>query len=244
MPTTATHRPTIKGAVKALVTQESSLFLKGRKIVTERVLIDNRRGEIEEIIIPIIEIEGAADIAEGVTLGGKGIVSLQSGGYLSIKGTVEPGERIDFADGTGRISIGKHAMLHGTVGFTPVAGARIDFQGIQAQSVGVRFSDKDKAYLLTLHAEPTPTGSPLAEIPVQTIIDGSTGLFPSHLPLKRNDFALSSDGNGGTRVTYLPGGTTKLEQSMPVPLIAPTGSTSVVAHYFFPVVRDFDSCIL
>jgi hypothetical protein len=225
MPTaTATHRPTIKGAVKALVTQESSLFLKGRKIVTERVLIDNRRGEIEEIIIPIIEIEGAADIAEGVTLGGAGILSLESGGYLSIKGTVESGERIDFADGTGRISIGNPTTFHGKVGFTPVAGARIDFPGIQAQSVGVRFSDKDKAYLLTLHAEPTPTGSPLAEIPVQTIIDGSTGLFPSHLPLKRNDFALSSDGKGGTRVTYLPGGTTKLEQSMPVPLIAPTAT--------------------
>ena len=66
--------------------------------------------------------------------------------------------------------------------------------------------------------------APLGEIHVQTIIDGSTGLFPSHLPLTRNDFALSSDGNGGTRVTYLPRGTTVLEQSMPVPVIAPTGS--------------------
>ncbi len=227
MPTaTATHKPTTKGAVKALVTQESSLFLKGRKIVTERVYIYNRRGEIEEIIIPIIEIEGAADIAEGVTLGGSGILSLESGGYLSIKGAVEsgePGERIDFADGTGRISIDNPTAFHGTVGFTPVAGARIDFPGIQAQSVGVHLSDKDKVYLLTLYAEPNRTG-PLAQIHVQTILDGSTGLSPSHLPLTRNDFALSSDGKGGTRVTYLPGGTTKLEQSMPVPLIAPTGT--------------------
>src|SRR5262249_30853764 len=149
---TATPNPTIKGAVKALVTQESSLFLKGRKIVTERVHIDNRCGEIKEIIIPIIEIEGAVDIAESVTLGGTQadllslggsllptvILSLESGGSLSIKGTVESGERIDFADGTGRISIGNPTAFHGTVGFTPVAGARIDFPGIQAQSVGVQ----------------------------------------------------------------------------------------------------------
>src|SRR5205814_6495516 len=120
---TATHKPTTKGAVKALVTQESSLFLKGRKIVTERVYINNKRGEPEEIIIPIIEIEGAGDIAEGVTLGGAGILSLDSGGYLSIKGAVESGEQIDFADGTGRISIDNPTTFHGTVGFTPVAGA-------------------------------------------------------------------------------------------------------------------------
>ena len=223
---TATPKPTTKGAVKALVTQESSLFLKGRKIVTERVHIHNQRGEIEEIIIPIIEIEGAAEIAEGATLGGSGILSLESSGYLSIKGAVEcgePGEQIDFADGTGRISIDNPTAFHGTVGFTPVAGARIDFPGIQAQSLGVQLSGKDKVYLLTLFAEPNRTGA-LAQIHIQTIIDGSTGLFPSHLPLTRNDFALSSDGNGGTRVTYLPLGTTNLEQSMPVPVIAPTGS--------------------
>src|SRR4029453_9324585 len=219
MPTaTATHRPTIKGAVKALVTQESSLFLKGRKIVTERVFIDNRRGEIEEIIIPIIEIEGAADIAEGVTLGGTGILSLESGGYLSVKGTVESGERIDFADGTGRISIGNPTTFHGKVGFTPVAGARIDFPGIQAQSVGVHFSDKDKVYLLPLYEEPNRAGF-VPQIPVQTIRDGSTGLFPSHLPLTRNDFALSSDGKGGTRVTYLPGGTPNLDKPCVLPLM-------------------------
>jgi hypothetical protein len=221
----ATPKPTTKGEIKALVTQESSLFLKGRKIVTETTHIDNRRGET--IIIPIIEIEGAAEIAEGATLGGTGILSLESGGYLSIKGAVEsgkPGEQIDFADGTGRISIDNPTAFQGTVGFTPVAGARIDFPGIQAQSASVDLSGNDKVYLLTLYAEPNRTGGPLAQIKVQTIFGGSKGLFPSYLPLMRNDFALSSDGKGGTRVTYLPRGTTKLEQSMPVPLIAPTGS--------------------
>jgi hypothetical protein len=223
---TATCTPPVltrKTAVKALVTQESSLFFKGRKIVTEEFHVENRCGEIKQIITPVIEIEGAVDIAEEVTLGGRGSLSIESGGYLSIKGTVESDEHIDFADGTGRISISHPGKFHGTVGFTPVAGARIDFPGIQAQSVGVQLSDKDKVYLLKLFAEPNRTG-PLGEIHVQTIVDASTGLFPSHLPLTRNDFALSSDGKGGTRVTYLPGGTTNLEQSMPVPLIAPTGS--------------------
>src|SRR5262245_3184250 len=223
---TATHKPTIKGAIKALVTQESSLFLKGRKIVTERVHIDNRRGEIEQIIIPIIEIEGAADIAEGATLEGTGIISLDSGGYLSIKGAVESGEHIDFADGTGRISISHPTTFLGTVGFTPVAGARVDFPGLQARSLDV-VGPSAKERVLTLYAGPNQTGI-IAQINVQTIEDGSKGLFPSyppHVPLLRgSDFALSSDGKGGSRVTYLPGGTTVLEQSLPVPVIAPTGN--------------------
>ena len=195
------------------------MFLKGRKIVTERVYIYNRRGEIEEIITPIIEIEGVADIAEGVTLGGDGILSLESGGYLSIKGAVEsgePGERIVFADGTGRVSIGNPTAFLGKLGFPPVAGARVDFPGIQAQSVGV--DSLGKVRVLKLYAGPNPTGHPLAHIKVETIDEES--LSPTHLSLTGNDFALSSDGKGGTLVTYLPQGTTHLQQSMPVPVIA------------------------
>jgi hypothetical protein len=202
---------------KALVTQESSLFFKGRNIVTKRVVTD--RGTI----VPIIEIEGATDIAEGVTLGGEGILSLDSGGHLSIKGTVEPGERIVFADGTGRVSIGNPTAFAGTLGFTPVAGARMDFPGIEAQSVGVLPSPTG-GRLLTLYAGPNQTGGFLAQINVETISEGS--LLPTHphpptVPLLAGrDFALSSNGKGGTLVTYLPQGTAHLEQSMPVPVIA------------------------
>ena len=46
-------KPTRKTSVKALVTQESSLFFKGRNIVTESVVT------CKEIIVPVIEIEGA-----------------------------------------------------------------------------------------------------------------------------------------------------------------------------------------
>jgi hypothetical protein len=199
---------------KALVTQESSLFFKGRNIVTKSV--DTDKGTI----VPVIQIEGAADIAEGVTLGGDGILSLDSGGHLSIKGTVESCEQIVFADGTGRVSIGNPAAFLGTLGFPPMAGARVDFPGIQAQSVGVRRSSMGR--VLKLYAGPNQTGDVLAYVNVQTIDEGS--LLPSGLPLTGNDFALSSDGKGGTLVTYLSQGTTQLQQSMPVPLIAPTGS--------------------
>jgi hypothetical protein len=191
-----------------LVTQESSLLFKGRNIVTAGV----------------IEIEGTADIAEGVTLGGSGILSLDSGGYLSIEGAVQTGQQIDFADGTGRISIGNPTLFSGTLGFTPVAGARMDFPGIQGESVGVDPSSMGR--VLMLYAGPNQTGNILAQLNVQTIDEES--LSPTHPPtvplLRASDFALGSDEKGGTLVTYLPQGRTYLRQSMPVPVIAPTGS--------------------
>ena len=215
--TVASSKP-VKKEVKVLVTQESALFFKGRKIVTERVVTD------KDIIVPVIEIEGAADIDEGVTLGGRGILTLDSGGHLSIEGAVESGQRILFADGTGRVSIRNPITFSGTLGFPPVAGARMDFPGIQAQSVGVGPSSMGR--VLTLYAGPNQTGNILAQLNVQTIDEES--LSPTHPPsvppLTGRDFALSSDGKGGTLATYLPQGRTYLEQSMPVPVIAPTGS--------------------
>jgi hypothetical protein len=216
--TVASSRKSVKKEVKVLVTQESSLFFKGRNIVTKRVVTH------KDIIVPVVEIEGAADIAEGVTLGGKGILTLDSGGHLSIEGAVQSGQQIDFADGTGRISIGNPTAFLGTLGFTPVAGARMDFPGIQAQSVGVHPSSMGR--VLTLYAGPNQTGAVLAQINVQTIDE--EGLSPTHRPtvpaLAGRDFALSSNGKGGTLVTYLPQGRTYLEQSMPVPVIASRGS--------------------
>jgi hypothetical protein len=218
--TVAASKKRVEKEVKVLITQESSLFFKGRNIVTERVVTD------KDILVPVIEIEGAADIAEGVTLKGRGILTLDSGGHLSIKGAVESGQQIDFADGTGRISIGNPTAFFGTLGFTPVAGARMDFPGIQAQSVGVSPSPMGRVRVLTLYAGPNQTGHILAQINVQTIDEES--LSPTHPPavprLMGSDFALSSDGKGGTLVTYLPQGRTYLEQSMPVPVIASRGS--------------------
>ena len=189
-----------------LVTQESALFFEGQKIVTAGV----------------IEIEGTADIPESVTFGGSGIVTLDSGGHLSIEGPVQPGQQIDFADGTGRISIGNHTTFSGTLGFTTVPGARMDFPGIQAQSLGVDPSGK----VLTLYAGPNQTGHVLAHLKVQTIDEESLSPIgpPTVALLTTDDFALSTSAKGDSLVTYKPDGTTYLEQSMPVPVIAPTGS--------------------
>jgi hypothetical protein len=99
----------------------------------------------------------------------------------------------------------------------------MDFPGIQAQSVGVHLSGTDR--VLTLYAGPNRTGHRLAHIRVQTIaLEGNGSLSPTDQPLTRSEFALSSDGRGGTLVTYLPHGTTYLDQSMPVPVIAARGS--------------------
>ena len=211
---TPTPTPSLTTDLKAFVSQESSLFFKGRNIVTKSVATD------EEIIAPVIEIEGAADIAEGVTLGGGGILSLESGGHLSIEGTVESGQQIAFADRTGRVSIRNPIAFSGTLGFPSMAGARVDFPGIPAQSVGVHPSPMGR--VLTLYAGPNQTGAILAQINVQTIDEAS--LLPTQPSLAGSDFGLSSDGKGGTRVTYLPQGRTNLEQSMPVPVIAFRGS--------------------
>ena len=209
----ASSRKSVSNEIKALVTQECSLFFKGRNIVTKKVETH------KEIIVPVIEIEGHADIAEGVTLKGRGILSLD-GGRLTIEGAVESDEQIDFVDGTGRISIGNPTAFHGKLGFPPVAGARMDFPGIQAQSVGVHPSREGR--VLKLYAGPNQTGATLARIRVQTIDESSLSeTHPPHVPvLTGSDFGLSSDGKGGTFVTYLPQGRTYLQQSMPVPVIA------------------------
>jgi|GEM_PF-2911004 len=215
-----------------LVTQESSLFFKGRNIVTAGV----------------IEIEGTADIAEGVTLGGSGILTLDSGGFLSIEGAVQTGQQIDFADGTGLISIGNSTLFSGILGFTPVSGARMDFPGIQAQSVGVGPSSMGR--VLTLYAGPNQTGNILAQFNVQTIDEES--LSPTHPPtvplLRASDFALGSDGKGGTLVTYLPRSISYFRQSMPVPVIAPIGSKvslqSIFSHSFGTSTSGFHSITL
>jgi hypothetical protein len=193
-----------KAETQVLVTQECGLFFKGRHIVNEE----------------IIQVEGAAEIAEDVALEGSGIITVDSGGQLFIEGAVASGQAIFFADGTGRVSIGNPTMFHGTVGFTPVAGARIDFPGIQAQSVGIRHSGKDQ--FLRLYAGPNLTGGIIAELNVESVDEiGLSPIYPPRVPaLSRNDFTLSSDGKGGTFVTYLPQGTIYLEQSMPVPVIA------------------------
>ena len=212
---TPTPTPSLTTDLKAFVSQESSLFFKGRNIVTKSVVTD------KENIIPVVEIEGAADIAEGVTLGGGGILSLESGGHLSIEGAVESGQQIAFADSTGRVSIRNPIAFSGTLGFPSMAGARVDFPGIPAQSVGVHPSSMGRGTSRFMRDQIRRARS-LLRLMFRALMKRAFSQ-PSR-PLTRSDFALSSDRKGGTRVTYLPQGRTNLEQSMPVPVIAFRGS--------------------
>ena len=156
-----------------------------------------------------------------MTLGGGGILSLESGGHLSIEGTVESGQQIVFADGTGRVSIGNPIAFSGTLGFTSVAGARMDFPGIQAQSVGVHPSGIGRVPH-TLCWDQIRRAQSLLRLMFRPSMRRAFSQ-PSR-SLAGSDFGLSSDGKGGTRVTYSPQGRTYLEQSMPVPVIAFRGS--------------------
>ena len=64
----------VQADLKNFVSQESALFFKGRNIVTKSVATDR------DIIVPVIQIEGAADLPKDVTLGGRGIVTVEAGG--------------------------------------------------------------------------------------------------------------------------------------------------------------------
>ena len=106
------------GSTFVLVTQESALHFTGEKITTAGV----------------IEVEGSLDIAASVSFGGDGVVALENGGHLSIEGSIRLGQQIDFADGTGTVTIANLDGFQGIFGFTTVGGDRIDLKGVQAQS--------------------------------------------------------------------------------------------------------------
>jgi hypothetical protein len=190
------------GNTFVLVTQESSLHFEGEAITTAGV----------------IEVEGFADVAAGVSFGGNGIVMLDDGGQMSIAGTVGTDVAVDFADGSGKLTIADAAGFQGTIGFTNLAGDRIDLTGVLAQS------ERVDAGVLRLFSGPNGTGTEVAHLNVRMVDPES--LNPTGPPLQTEDFSLASDGNGGTLITYTPLAPTYLEASLPAPVVA-TASTMV-----------------
>ena len=187
------------------------MFFKGRNIVTESVVTD------KEIIVPVIEIEGAADIAEGVTLGGGGILSLESGGYLSIKGPSQSGRANRFRRRYGPSFDRQSHNISWNTWVYPSGRCPNGFPG-DPSSIRGRTSFVHEVEYSRFMRDQIRRAISLLRFMFRPLMGAAC--LPSHLSLTRNEFALSSDGKGGTRVTYLPGGTTNLEQSMPVPLIA------------------------
>src|SRR5262249_21456302 len=89
----------------------------------------------------LIEILGGADIAAGVTFNGSGIVALEAGGQMTIKGGVvgtgdiATSQKIDFADGTGSVTLANTLGFTGIFGFlSTVSGNTIDLTQILARS--------------------------------------------------------------------------------------------------------------
>src|SRR5262245_44124326 len=186
-----------------LVAQDSALHFEGEQITTAGV----------------IQIEGITDIAAGVSFGGRGVVVLDDGGQLSIEGTVRADQRIDFADGTGKVTIANVPDFHGIFGFTNLGGARIDLTGVQAQSLTVQNG------VLTLSTASGPVSFGVQLFNPET-------LEPTGQPLNTDDFTLAGDGNGGALVTYTPQGPTFLQASLPVPVVATAGTLVSLSTIF------------
>ena len=195
-----------------LVTQEASLTLEGQSFVNDA----------------LIEIEGAAEIAAGLRLSGDGILNLEAGGRLTVRGEVGSAQHVDFSDGTGRLTITDVAGFQGKIGLPTTStgtagfqlgGARIDLPNVQAQSKS--FSNG----VLTLHSGPNETGAVVARLNVELVFwENLSPLPPAQQDLTADDFRLAPDGSGGTLITYTPQGVQIADASLPVSVTAPTGS--------------------
>lgn len=214
-----------------LVSQESFLSFKGETITNGG----------------LIQVDGGMDIAAGVTVTGSGLIVLEDGGQLSVEGTVGSGQQVIFADGTGSVTLANVATFDGVFGFTSVGGNKIDLQGVVAQSDGfLVIPTPPNVLYLALYSGPNQTGSIVATLAVEMIDQES--LFPEANTLTPDDFTLSSDGKGGTLVTYTPQAPIVLEQSLPVAVVgSPNQSVSlstILTQSFGTTTPNFTSIIL
>ncbi|MGD9885193.1 MAG: hypothetical protein AB7U95_34350 [Reyranella sp.] len=172
----------------------------------------------------LIQVDGGMDIAASVTVAGSGLIVLEDGGQLAVEGTVGSGQQVIFADGTGSVTLANVATFDGVFGFTSVGGNTIDLQGVVAQSDGfLTIPTPPNVLYLALYSGPNQTGSIVATLAVEMIDEES--LFPEGNTLTPEDFTLSSDGKGGTVVTYTPQAPIILEQSLPVAVVGSPGET-------------------
>jgi hypothetical protein len=203
-----------------VVSQESSLLLTGDTFFNNG----------------LIQIEGSANIDAGATFTGKGgVFLLENGGEISIEGNVDQSQQIAFGDGTGELTINNIAEFDGIISYEQlplssegeltigVAGGRIDLPGVQAQSVKFVQGTGSKG-TLHLYDGPNGTGEVVAQLTMQMVNDHLEPVPRNSSTLSSDDFSLSSDGEGGTLVTYSPGGATHLHASLPTPVVATAGS--------------------
>jgi hypothetical protein len=195
-----------------LVSQESALAFSGGSVMTAGV----------------IEIDGYADIAAGVTIGGSGLILVEAGGCLTIEGSVDDSAQllIVLADALSAVVIANPGQFLGTLGLAPVSGASIQFLLLAAQSLAVDPSGSN--YVLKLHSGPNGTGDIVAKINVVTVYEEN--FARSNLQLVVADFPMSID-PAGVVVTYAPEGLA-LQQSIPAPIVEAPGLTVPLTTLF------------
>ncbi len=207
-----------------VVSQESYLDFEGQTVFNEA----------------FIQIEGTTEISAGVTFTGVtpssdgdigGVFLLENGGRLIAEGSIDHTQAVIFIDGTGELIIETIADFHAVIEYaelpTPqglpaqgVAGGRIHLTDVQAQSLQYVAGTGTAPGTLKLFAGADPAGTPVAELDMRLVSDA---LEWSKTALTSADFSLSGDGNGGTVITYNPGGSTYLTETLPTPIIASAG---------------------
>lgn len=194
-----------------LVTQESLLALDGENVTNNG----------------LVQVEGVLDTDAGLDLIGNGIIEIDSGGRIDFAGTVGKGQKVLLSDGTGDVTIGALDAFHAKIGLTQYGGNRFFLEDVRAKSA--EYEDGT----LTLYSGRNEKGTVAAELPVRLINPADLAWQPRYeQTLSAKDFTFESDGDGGTVMTYAPRGPNYLEASLPVPIVAETGSTITLASMF------------
>ncbi|MBN9559734.1 MAG: calcium-binding protein [Alphaproteobacteria bacterium] len=157
-----------------------------------------------------VQTDGTLHLASGLQFGGFGDVEIEAEGVVSVDGSVGSAQQIDFLDNGGRLVLTNPAAFLGLVGmFGP--GDRIELPNTQAHSFTYQTGNFSIG-TLTLYAGATPGGTPLATLNVSDPAANGT-----------QDFTLTTDSQGGTRITYQPQGLTTLQESLPFAAVGTTG---------------------
>ena len=190
-----------------LVTQEAGLAFTGDgRLVNEG----------------LIHVEGEASIGADIILRGEGMIELANHGYLLVDGTTRSDQTVLFADGTSELKIGDAGDFHALIGFTGYGGDRIHLEDVKARSAS--FEDG----VLTLYRGKHKSGEIEAELSMALYFPLSLTPTPKVLvennkqKLSANDFTLERHGDDTTLV-YEPT-PTYLQASLPVPVVAKTGT--------------------
>ena len=154
---------------------------------------------------------------------------LDDGGQMLIAGTVGADVAVDFADGSGKLTIADAAGFRARLVSRTSAGDRIDLTGVLAQS--------ERSMPACPDFSPART-EPARGRDLKAANGRSGNSQPHRSAVADGNFSLASDGNGGTLITYTPLGPTYLKprhprrsSRPPAPWSAHGDPDAVVRHY-------------